>query len=211
MAMAASSPALKDDYYFDRGTFKEVMPLVINHHYAKRRCADPAAVFVMRSQDYRPVACCIFAAPANKFFGSKAIELVRLVRLPEYDAPLSAFIAKCLVELKREDRFFYCLAYADTDAHHHGGIYQACSFAYLGLSKGHTMYRTEPMPDLLGPRAARTVSARSRDQSTMETRSSMTPFRTGPKHLYIRGLTVPTSHILQRLGKTSLPYPKPAL
>lgn len=187
------------------------MPLVLNHHYAKRRCADPTAIFVMRRDDYEPIACAIFAAPANKYFGRYAVELVRLVRTPEYTAPLSGFISKCLAELKKQKRFFYCLAYADTDASHHGGIYQACSFAYIGLSKGHTMYRTSPTIDLFGIVGERTVSARSRDQSTTETKATMRSFKTGPKHLYVKGLLCPTAHVIARLGRVKLPYPKPAL
>lgn len=188
---------------FGRATFKEVMPLILNFHYAKRRCADPTAVFVMRKDCGTPIACAVFAAPANRYFGRRAVELVRLVRTPEYMDPLSGFISRCLSELRRERRFFYCLAYADTDAKHHGGIYQACSFSYIGVSKGHTMYRA------IGDKN-KIVSARSRDQSTAETKALLVPFKTGPKYLYVKGLMCPTAHVIERLSRESMPYPKPS-
>lgn len=186
--------------FFDRATFKEVLPLILTEHYARRRCADPSSVFVIRNEDYDIMAAAVFAAPANRYFGRKAIELVRLVRKPSYHGALSSFIAFCLGELKKEKRFFYCLSYADTDANHHGGIYQACSFAYVGLSKGHTMYKRAD---------GAVVSARSRDQSTVETKKLLLPFKTGPKHLYIRGLLISTQDAVARLGREKLPYPKP--
>lgn len=187
-------------YHFDQAKFKEVMPLILNHHYARRRCADPSSVLVMRRDDYEPVACAVFAAPCNRFFGSKAIELVRLVRLPEYTEPLTSFLSKSLAHLKKQGRFFYCLSYADTDAGHHGGVYQAASFAYIGQSKGHTMYRADD---------GRVVSARSRDQSSPETKATMKTFKTGPKHLYVKGLLISTRDAVARLGRVELPYPKP--
>ena len=187
---------------FDTGTFKEVMPLILEYHYARRRCADPAAVFVVRREDYSPVACAVFAAPINRYFGRHAVELVRLVRLPEYEAPLSAFISWCLKRLKATRDFYYVLSYADTDAAHHGGIYQACSFAYLGQSKGHTMYRNAE---------GKITSARSRDQSSTAAQRKLFPFKTGPKHLYVRGLHISTTDAVARLGRQALPYPKPML
>lgn len=192
-----------NDYYFDSATFKEVLPLILEHHYSRRRCADPSRVFVARGEDYSIQACAVFAAPVNRYFGRHAIELVRLVRVPAYAEPLSRLLAFSLKEIKRQQRYLYCLAYADTDANHHGGIYQACSFAYIGASKGHTMYRDG--------QTGKIISARSRDQSSKSTKARYTPFETGPKHLYVRGIQIATADVVARLGRIRMPYPKPML
>lgn len=184
---------------YREGTFKEVLPVVIEHHYSHRRCADPTSVFVAEQESHLAVA--IFAAPLNRWFGRGAVELVRLVRTPHYSEPLSRFIAWCIRQLKKQRRFLYVLAYADSAEDHHGGIYQACSFAYIGLSKGHSMWQC----DLTG----KIVSNRSFDQQSAKNKIAWTKMKSAPKYLYVKGLLTSTGDVVARLGRASLPYPKP--
>lgn len=184
---------------FRKGTFKEALPLVLTHHYTKRRTADPMHVFIWE-RDGAPHAAAIFTAPVNRYFGRGAVELARLVRLPELREPLSAFIALCLRWLKRHTQLLYCLSYADTTVGHHGGVYQAANFTYVADSKGGVQYRHLE--------TGRIVSGRSFDQHAAENKSGWERLRTGKKHLYVYPLHERREKLLRRFGWAALPFPK---
>lgn len=183
---------------FAIGTLLDAMPLVLNHHYARRRTADPMFVFLWRYGN-DVVATAVFTSPANRFFGVGAIELSRLVRLPEFSAfPLSRFVSKCLRWLRRNTALAYCLSYAETAAGHVGFIYQACNFRFVNTSPGHAQWRHE--------RTGKVVSNRSFDQQT--DRTGWAKVKTGRKFLYVYPLNEPIDRILERFSWSILPYPK---
>src|SRR5688500_3901967 len=118
------------------------MPLVMAHHYSRRRTADPMHVFLWQ-RDGATEAAAIFTSPANRYFGKGAIELSRLVRIPELSDQLSRFVALCLRELKKDPRLAFCLSYADTTVGHFGTVYQASNFIDVAKSKGNVQYRND--------------------------------------------------------------------
>jgi len=186
---------------FRKGTFREALPLVLEHHYTHRRTADPMHVFLWeRAGEIKAAA--IFTSPVNRYFGKGAVELARLVRLPDLVEPLTAFVAQCLRWLKRNTDLKFCLSYADTTVGHHGGVYQAANFLYVADSKGNTQYRN--LAD------GRIVSGRSFDQHAADNKEGWERLRTGKKHLYVYPLSEKRGSLLARFGWVALPYPKAA-
>lgn len=205
-AAAMAQPSLLDEMLrrphegepeFGLGTLEEAMPLVLAHHYTRRRTADPMFVFLWRYGN-EPVAAAIFTAPVNRYFNPGAIELARLVRVPELTLQLSRFVALCLRWLKRNTELRYCLSYADTTVGHAGIIYQALNFAHVRRSRGNVQYRhTE---------TGKIVSGRSFDQQ--KTKEGWERLRTGEKLLYVFPLNERLNKLLARYGWQALPYPK---
>ena len=70
-------------------TLAEVRPLLRAHHYLGAKTADPMFCFALREEGGmfgdtgEPVAAIVYASPINRYFGSGAIELTRLVRNDE--------------------------------------------------------------------------------------------------------------------------------
>lgn len=184
---------------FRKGTFREALPLVLEHHYTRRRTADPMHVFVWE-RDGALKAAAIFTSPVNRYFGRGAVELARLVRTPDLVEPLTAFVAKCLRWLKANTQLLFCLSYADTTVGHHGGVYQAANFMYVADSKGNTQYRNTG--------DGRIVSGRSFDQHSPANKIGWERLRTGKKHLYVYPLAEKRKSLLPRFGWSALPYPK---
>lgn len=182
------------------GNLADAMPLIMAHHYTRRRTADPMfSLFWERAHEIEAAA--IFTSPANRFFGPECVELSRLVRIPTLKEPLSRFISLCLRYLKRHTKLRYCLSYADSEAGHHGGIYQASNFIHVAVSPGHTMYRDKSTGDV--------VSARARDQRSPELKARLEPYGTSHKYLYVYPLHEPREALLERFGWSALPPPKP--
>lgn len=186
----------------------EVWPLVVAHHYSARRTADPMHCFAWRlpggllGDTGMPCAAIIYTAPINRVF-TDATELSRLVRVPEFDQQLSEFVAWSLRWLKRNTDLRYCLSYADPSAGHHGGIYQALNFLYLGLSAGNRRYRN--------PATGEVVSGRSFDQRRPAYREGWVSEKTAKKHLYVYPLSDSRRQLSARFPDRLQPYPKPNL
>lgn len=182
---------------FEVSTLPEVMRLVIEHHYAQRRTADPMFVFAWRDEGHL-VATAVFTSPVNKYFGKGSIELARLVRVPELTAPLSTFVALCIRWLKANTDLRYILSYADSGAGHCGFIYQATNFIHVSRTKGNVQYLKD----------GRVVSGRSFDQHAEENKDGWERIRTAGKFLYVMPLNEKRKALLARFGWTALPYPK---
>ena len=193
-----ASPLLPEPE-FRKGTFKEAMPLVLEHHYTRRRTADPMQVFVWHYGE-AIVAVAIFTSPVNRYFGRGAVELARLVRVPGFDYPLSRFISLCMRWLKANTELRYCLSYADTGAGHAGYIYQASNFTYVAKSKGNVQY--------LHGESGKIVSGRSFDQHAAGNKDGWLRQRTQGKHLYVYPLGERLSKLMLRFDWAALPYPK---
>ena len=186
----------------EKGKLADAMPLIEAYHYTRRRTADPMHVF-MWMDGTRAVATAVFTSPVNRYFGKGAIELARLVRVPDLTAPLSAFVSRCLAWLRRETKVRFCLSYADTTVGHHGGVYQACNFIHVAVSKGNTQYRHTA--------TGKVVSGRSFDQHAAGNKAGWERLRTGKKYLYVYPLAERRKKLLARFGWTPLRYPKDLL
>ncbi len=189
-------------------TLDEVKPLLGAYHYLGARCANPIHVFACRrpggllGDTGEPVAAIVYASPVNRYFGQGAIEISRLVRRPDYDAPLSAFISWSLRWLKSNTKWLYCLAYADSGAGHHGGIYQASSFDFIRISAAKGWWENEGT----GERC----SLRAFDQRRDAYRKKGWIRRPGtPKFLYVKPIVEPRKKLLTRFGWSALACPKP--
>jgi len=181
----------------------EVVGLLKSHHYIGGQCADPSFTFVWRRAGGlfgdcgEPCAAALFAPPASFAWGKDAIELIRLVRDETTMPPLSSFVSECLRFIHSKQRYGFAVAYADPDAGHHGGIYQAGSWLYIGESSKKTIY--------IHHESGKRSSQRSFDQSNYDP-TDWEKTTTSRKHTYIFPLT-------RKARKTwkarSQPYPKP--
>ena len=193
------------DVFFDSTTKREALTLLRQYHYIGSQCADPTFTFVWRregglfGEHGTACAACLFAPPASFAWGASAIELTRLVRDETSMPPLTTLLSQSLSVLRKTKRFSLVIAYADPDAGHHGGVYQAGSWLYVGKSSVKSCY--------IHKETGKRSSQRSFDQSNYD-RSEWAKRKTSPKYTYVFPLS--QSARRQWLDK-SLPFPKPRL
>lgn len=115
----------------------EALNFLLPRHYLGRGCSISRAFGVYEGGTLKAV--CTFGVPASvplveqlcgKKWRDHILELNRLCRTDDYDEPLSKFVAWCLKQLKDND--IIVVSFADSEAHHHGYIYQATNFFYTG-------------------------------------------------------------------------------
>lgn len=187
--------------FFDRTRKTEVASLLSRFHYIGKQCADPTNVFCWRragglfGSHGEPCAAALFAPPASFAWGPNAIELIRLVRDEDGTPPLTGLLSQCLKQLRR-DGWTLVIAYADPDAGHHGGIYQAASWIYIGRSSHKVVY--------IHKESGKRSSQRSFDQSNYDPKD-WNKVKTARKHTYV----APLSRVARATfrGKAK-PYPK---
>ena len=192
----------------------EVWPLVRDFHYSKKMPSAVTHCFTWRKAgglfgDFgEPVAAAIYGQPTNRNWPQDALELLRLVRRDDLDRPISEFLAWSLRWLRSNTNAQFCLSYADTAEGHHGGIYQATGWHFVGS-------RTEACPAFLLPDGTKKHSRQvgrelgSRSVSFVrEVRPDWQPIEGQPKNLYIRPLRKKLKPILRERGFSLLPYPK---
>lgn len=76
---------------------------------------------------------------ACKFYNLKSNEICELTRIAfkKHITPVSKFLSISLKLLKKDNpNLKLCFSYADKDMNHHGGIYQATNWQYLGSNFG---------------------------------------------------------------------------
>ncbi len=107
-------------------------------HYSRSMPASKT-VKVGVWEDGRFVGAIVFARGANQHlghaFGLTMYECVELARvaLDAHKAPVSKMVSIAVRMLKRQSPGVrMVVSYSDCDQDHHGGIYQACGWAYLG-------------------------------------------------------------------------------
>lgn len=158
------------------------------------------------------LACCLISIPPSRWEAEDVWELSRLVRLPDYQQPLTKLISATLNHIRKGRLTDLVVSFADTEEDHHGGIYQACSWIYDGLR--------DPRLDgflidgVFSP--ARTCNS-VYGTSSLELLQSKLPGKTiephfdNGKHCYWKPLTKQGMQKAIRLGLRSNPYPKPML
>ena len=109
-------------------------------HYSKTMPVGKMLHFGVWERD-RFVGCVIFARGANLFvgdaYGLKQTEICELVRvaMTTHDTPVSQVVAHCLKMLAAGNPGIrLVVSYADSEQGHHGGIYQAGNWLYVGRS-----------------------------------------------------------------------------
>lgn len=129
-------------------TYKQAVDFLLPRHYSGRIPSISYAFgeFINNKLE----AVCTFGSPASSplckgIAGDKwkynVIELNRLCREDDYKNQLSQFVSWCLRQLKQYN--LIVVSYSDTAMNHHGYIYQACNFLYIGMTKRRTDKYTE--------------------------------------------------------------------
>ena len=190
---------------------KEARSLVISHHYSHRWPNAPSFVVTWHEDgglfgDRGAAVAAVTFSPAGGW-KETTLELSRLVRVPGLDAPLTSLIGAAVRELRRQLMDSLVISYADPEAGHHGGIYQAASWKYAGtygsniprwIIDGIELHQRE-----VSDRWGSIVGLKERLGDRLVQRVPE------PKHLYWRPLNSRGRAKAERLGLKSLPYPKP--
>jgi hypothetical protein len=161
------------------------------------------------------VACCCFAIPVNRNAKPGELELIRLARVePGIDIPLSFLVARSLrwLTLNAVPEWRMVISYADLAHDHHGGIYQATNFVYVGKSEtGVQGFRNLATGEVIHKRTAYDRYGTSSEKFMRQEQNSV-PVRGSVKFLYafplVRGKKA-RAGLLAEFGYEAKPFPKP--
>lgn len=187
--------------------------LISTHHYSHRM---PSAVqLCFGDVDYGPpkvVKACVMFSNATGRWEEPLWELTRLVRLPEYDTPLTKLISKSLGHIRQHRLESLLISFADGEEDHHGGIYQACSWLYAGM-RGERLDGFNIDGKFTPARTCNATYGTSSEEglkAKLPNQVVESHFDLG-KHLYWKALTKDGLKKAIRLGLSSKPYPRPML
>lgn len=203
-----------DKFILSGATQDEVWPLIRDHHYSGRMPANVQHCFSVRKpgglfgDTGEPVAAVVFTIPPTKW-SEEIVELARLVRIPDYDQPLTQLIAFASRWLRKAG-WSLAVSFADWTHNHHGGIYQAAGWKFGGK-------RERAMDGLIidgtfkpGRSCNSTFGTRSPGRLRERLQGAeIEPHYDEGKFLYWHPLAVSGRSKARRLGLESLPYPKP--
>lgn len=177
----------------------------------------PPSVYVGVWEHERYIGAVIFGRGASptlcRRFDLDRLEVVELTRvaLREHDAPVSQIVTRALDVLRSTSpRVRVVVSFADPFHGHHGGIYQALSWTYLGTSEPSKAWRHRATGRVLHQRVV-TGSGVARQfgkQTRVATPSDCEQIELPGKHRYAVGLDKPTQ---RRLRRAAQPYPAPAV
>ncbi len=196
-------------------TADELWPLVRDFHYSKRQPSSPIHAFALRESGGlfgdtgKPVAGVFYSQPVSRNLPQNALELSRLIRTNDYSGQLSQFVAWTLRWLKSNCDKELVLSYADSTQGHHGGIYQASNFKYVGaFESGHIGYSC-PDGSFVRRRACNSRFGVGGQSDMARIKPDWVPVFGDPKHLYVFPLKMKWPKIAEVYGWESKPYPKP--
>ena len=132
---------------------------------------------------------------------TEAVELTR-VALDDHEAPVSQIVSYTMKMLKKKDKGLRLLiSYADPAQGHHGGIYQAMNWYYIGDTEAGTV-----LIDSDGNKVhSRTLNmAKKNNYSTKDEYESLEKKRVPGKHKYIYPLD---DEIGAKVKDMAKPYP----
>lgn len=194
---------------------EEVWPLVRDYHYSKRNAGLIRHAFAWREpgglfgETGEALAAITYSQPVNRNFPHDALELSRLVRRDDFEGALSQFIAWSLRWLKANTETPFVLSYADTTQGHHGGIYQACNFKYVGATESRHIGFTAPDGSFIHGRNCNSRFNTSSVEAIKAIKPLWEPAYGEPKHLYIFPLRQKWKAIEVEREWEAKPYPKP--
>lgn len=200
-------------------TADEIWPLVRDYHYSKRACHSVSHGFAWRKPgglfgDTGEIQAAIaYSSPVNKHYPNDALELIRLVRRTDMDRSLSEFVSWSLRWLRANTETPFVLSYADSAQSHHGGIYQACGFVYIGefgIPWNKVCGFTDEQGAFIHGRTAVARYGTRKTEAILERFPNWRAVEALAKHLYIFPLRQRWATIARNRGWQSLPYPKPA-
>lgn len=181
-------------------------------HYT-RRVPRPPLVNVGVWEDGCFVGCVMFARGAcmnaGKPYSLDMTEVAELVRvaLRKHKVPVSRIVSIAVKMLRRLTPSLRLLfSYADLSQGHHGGIYQACGWIYVGLSQPTGGWEYKVKGEWLTTRTLGTNGSRS--EAALAARFPGAERRRQPrKHKYLMPLD---PEMRARILPLSKPYPKRA-
>ena len=154
------------------------------------------------------IGAVVYSRSANPNIGTfvgleqtEAVELTR-VALDEHNAPVSQIVSYTIKMLKRKDNGIRVLvSYADPAENHHGGIYQAMNWHYIGQTEPNTV-----LVDSNGNKVhKRTVNrAKKKGFSTIKQHEKLERKRVPGKHKYVYPLD---DEIEAKVKDMAEPYP----
>ncbi|UXO93980.1 hypothetical protein Pan3_58 [Pseudanabaena phage Pan3] len=193
----------------------EVWPLVRDFHYSRRNAGLIQHAFAWREpgglfgETGEPLAAVTYSQPVNRNFPTDALELSRLVRRDDFDGRLSELVAWSLRWLRGNVRCPFVLSYADTTQGHHGGIYQACGFVYVGPTSKRMVGFQAPDGSFVHGRICNSRFGTQSVAAIATIKPDWVPVYGEPKHLYIFPLRQKWPSIARKHGWEAKPYPKP--
>lgn len=198
---------MKPDLRIDWATHAAAKYACENWHYS-RSMPVGKTVKVGAWEKSKYIGCVIFAYGANNNIGKPyglqqemCCELVR-VALNKHETPVSRIVSFALKWLKKTNPGIkMVVSYADTQQGHHGGIYQAGNWIFVGTSKGATQY-------VLDGRVVHSMQIQTFIRAgKLKSRAGLQKVMAGDKHKYLMPLD---EEMRARILPLAKPYPKRA-
>jgi len=202
-------------FVYTGATADEIWPLVRDFHYSARSPSPPRHAFAIRQtggifgDTGLPVAGLTYSQPVSRYFPTEAVELSRLVRREDFEGQLSEFISWSLRWLRANTKTPFVLSYADSTHGHHGCVYQATGFVYVGATARGKIGFTLPDGSFIHARACNRRFGTNGIGEVTRLNPDWVPTYGEPKHLYIFPLRQKWPTIARQRGWAALPYPKP--
>jgi hypothetical protein len=197
----SSRPELKLDWC----THEAAKYAVENWHYSKSMpVGKTVKVGVWEGKKFIGVVLFAYGANNNigKAYNLKQVEVCELVRvaLNKHNWPVSRILKIAMWFLvKRCSGIRLVVSYADSREGHHGGIYQASNWYFVGTSPGATEYKLDGR--WVHSMQVQTFIRKGRDVQ----RSKLEQRKAGEKHKYLMPLDDEMRKQIEPLRK---PYPK---
>lgn len=203
---------MKPDLRLDWVDHKAAKYAVEHWHYS-RSLPTPPLVRVGVWEDSKYIGVVLFSRGANnnigKAFGLASTEIAELTRvaLASHKTPVSRIIRIAIAFLRKSSPSLrMIISYADPSQSHHGGIYQAGNWTYLGQSPSSVEYIAPDGKQWHG----RMVSASGRKLVYGQMRSvwrhdQCTPVTVPGKHKYAMPLD---DAMREQIAPLAKPYPK---
>ena len=199
----------------------EAEPFIQRWHYSGSLNASMRYAFTLRTPGGlfgdrgEIVACCCFAIPVNRNAKPGELELIRLARVePGIDIPLSFLVSKSLrwLTLNATPEWRMVISYADNAHQHHGGIYQATNFLYVGKTDIQVQgFRSLDTGEVIHKRTAYDRYGTS-SEKFMRHNANSVPVRGDVKYLYVfplvRGQKA-RDELMREFKYEALKFPKP--
>lgn len=198
-----SKPVLKIDW----ATHEAAKYACQNWHYSK--CLPSSLqkrVAVGAWENGKFVGVVVFGHGANPQIGSpygltinQCVELTRIALIKNHATPVSKIVKIALSFLKKsQPGIRLIVSYADKSHGHHGGVYQAGNWIYVGLTKG--------VPSLLyNGKVWHAKALRTSYPKLKQSDPSVVKIPAGDKHKYLMPLD---DEMRSKIAHLSKPYPK---
>lgn len=207
------------DFYVSKITIKTALTVLQAHHYLRGVSVSAQCYGAFKNNVLLGVVC--FGTPVSEnvrsmLFGDQykqhVLELSRLCLIPECNIPASQIVKAAIkaLELDRkcagQSKIHCIISFADTHQGHHGGVYQAMSWYYVGCTKKKRNIYTDPSGRIRSSRQnGKVVTTKDAVKLGWSTEQRKTT-----KHRYIKllGSKSKKKHFKKSLQLSILPYPK---